>query len=138
MTLESLDKSANQPIVDETTTPPAGASNTDRGLTGHAELSSTAADCNTNLASSSRQSLPSAAVDDFSVEKRAEYCPPPDKLVNEYIWTAANFLATDEASSKQLIATRQGFGQFLRVVIRIMTKDANRREAECHQDPQDL
>jgi hypothetical protein len=125
-TLE-LDKLGNQPIVksSEQETPPDGASNTTQGLTDHADLGSMAAESNINLTLSSRQLLP-AAVGDFSVSRQVEYCPPPDAVVGQFARDVCDGLSEAvQVADPLTIQTRQGFQQFMAVVVRIVVKQAN-------------
>lgn len=127
-----LDKLGNQPIVksSDQETPPEGAVNTYRGLTDQAVIGSMAAESNSNLTLSSRQLLP-AAVGDFSVSRRVEYCPPPDEVVGKFAIDVCGGMS-EIVSSPDLstIETRQGFQQFMAVVVRIIVKQANGKGAQ--------
>jgi hypothetical protein len=123
---EWLDKTTKRPIVVEENMPSEGAGNTDRGLTGQAENGSVAAERNPTNALSSRQSLPEAS-DGFFV-RQVDYCPPPDEVVNDFVRMVCLHLSEGETNGLHLMTTRQGFRQFLRVVVGIVAKEANRRE----------
>jgi hypothetical protein len=120
-----LDKTPERLIVIDnqvnTKTPPDGAINTRRGLTGQADSDSMAAEGNSNVELSSRQSL-STAADDFSVSRQVEYCPPTDKVVNAFADEVCEALNGQDQST---IAVRQEFKQFMIVVARIVAKQAN-------------
>jgi hypothetical protein len=119
----SFDKPAEQPIVEKNQprrTPSEGAVNTDRGLTGHADEGSMAAERNIIPELSSRQS-PSAAVDGFSVGA-VEYCQPAKETIAGFVQAVMSEL--DGLPDTEI---RQGFRQFIDVLISIQTKAANNR-----------
>jgi hypothetical protein len=120
-----LDKTPERLIVIDNQlyikTPPAGADNTHRGLTGQADSDSMAAEGNSNVELSSRQSL-SPAVDGFSVSRQVEYCPPSDKVVNAFADEVCKALS-DQGQAGTTV--RQEFRQFMMIVARIVAKQAN-------------
>jgi len=127
-----LDKLGNQLIVksSDQETPPDGASNTTQGLTDHAEVHSMAAESNSNLTLSSRQLLP-AAIDDFSVSRQVEYYPPSDIVVGQFARDVCGGLSeVIQSADLSTRATRQGFQQFMAVVVRIVVKQANAKGGE--------
>lgn len=122
-----LDKAPKPSIVEaiQTQAPPEGVGRTNRGLTTHAEEASMEAECNAILAPPGRQLLP--AVDGLRVDA-VEYCAPPDPAIQGFVRAVCEQL-DGPASEVARMAIRQGFRQFMDVVIRIQTKQANRREA---------
>ena len=127
-----LDSLKNQPIVNSSDekTPPEGASNTNQGLTSHADFSSMAAESYSNLALSSRQLLPSATDDSFD-SRQVEYVPPPDAVIARYAFEVCRTLAERFPSAGfARTETRQGFQQFMMVVARIAASQANEKGAE--------
>ena len=80
-----------------------------------------AAEGNSNVELSSRQSLSSAA-DGFSVSRQVEYCPPPDNVVNVFADRVCEALSGQDQSTT---AVRQEFRQFMIIVARIVAKQAN-------------
>ena len=126
-----LDRLQNQSIVKsvDEKTPPEGVGSTNRGLTDHADTSSMAAESYSNLTLSSRQLLPSAT-DDFSVSRQVEYVPPADKVVRGYAMAVCNELAQRDPDAFSGLEIRQGFLQFVNVLIHIQIKQANKRSAK--------
>jgi hypothetical protein len=123
-----LDNLVNEPILKETQlhkrTPPEGAGNTNRGLTSQAEADSMEAMQNPISALPSRQLL-SSAVDDFCV-RDVEYCAPSEDVIDEFTWGVCRKLGEDLSTEFFTVETRQGFRQFLNVLINIEVKRANR------------
>ncbi len=131
--LRKLDKHKNQPIVklSDEKTPPEGASNTNQGLTSHADRTSMAAESYSNLALSSRQLLPPAqasAIDGSFDSRQVEYVPPTDDEIARFAFEVCRTLA-ERIPSAGFASTemRQGFQQFLTVVARIVASQANQR-----------
>ncbi len=127
-----LDKLENQSIVKPSheETPPEGATNAIRGLTDHADDSSMAAESNSNVTLSSRQLLP-AAVGDFSVSRQVEYCSPPDEVIGKFATDVCGGMSEIISfPALSTIETRQGFRQFMAVVVRIVVKQANGKGAK--------
>jgi hypothetical protein len=127
--VKRFDKSGNSHIVSENQvnkgTPLNGVGSTKQGLTSQADFASMEAVENPISALSSRQLL-SPAVDGF-FDRAVEYCSPPQEVVDAFIQAAVceleDIIGADTAS-------RQGFRQFLTIVIRITTKEANGRSVE--------
>lgn len=132
-----LDRQQNQLIVkpSEEKTSREGVGRTDTGLTGHAGVSSMAAESYSNLALSSRQLLEPAqlapsANDDFSVSRRVEYVPPTEAEVSQYARDVC--AALSEAIPAGRFAepeVRLGFQRFMIVVVRIVAKQATAKGA---------
>ena len=112
-------------------TPLDGVTSTNQELTGHAGLSSMAAESYSNLALSSRQLLPPAqakAVDGSFESRQVEYVPPADDEIARFAFEVCRTLA-ERIPSAGFASTemRQGFQQFLTVVARIVASQANQR-----------
>ena len=108
-----------------------GVTSTHTGLTGHAGVSSMAAESYSNLALSSRQLLPPAqasAVDGSFDSRQVEYVPPTDDEIARFAFEVCRTLA-EQIPSAGFASTemRQGFQQFLIVVARIVASQANKR-----------
>jgi hypothetical protein len=130
MAAQNLDNPAKRPIVKgnhlNKRTPLAGVRRTHQGLTNHADNDSMEALRNSTSAHPSRQLL-SSAVDDFSVSRQVEYCPPPDAVIDQFVRDVCDELGENANSVTTTTETRQGFREFMTVVASIVAKQANAR-----------